>query len=345
MTALRFTDVSKSFGSVPVLCHIDLSVERGTLFALVGSSGSGKTTILRCAAGFEPVDEGRVELAGRVVDDASSFVPPDRRRVGYVPQDGSLFPHLSVEKNVLFGLPRAQRSGERAEQLLEQVGLGGYGHRRPHQLSGGQRQRVAIARALALDPELILLDEPFAALDASLRSEVRDQVVAVLREHGASVVLVTHDQDEALSVADRVAVLCGGRIIQEAAPETLYRRPADLTVATFIGEANVLPGTKHGAEVLTGIGPVSIISPEMVPDGLVDVVLRPEQLELAAPGAQSFSVLRHRYHGHDAMTHVAGPEGVELVVRHDPRLRAVPGDQVDLVVTGKGVAFARSAER
>jgi iron(III) transport system ATP-binding protein len=342
VTALALKGVSKRFGDLEVLRSIDLAVPKGTLFALLGASGSGKTTLLRCVAGFERVDDGSIEIAGAPVDDGGCFVPPERRSVGYVSQDGSLFPHLSVERNVLFGLPRRQRTSARAEELLASVDLEGFGTRRPTELSGGQRQRVALARALARDPALILLDEPFAALDAALRSEVRDQVAAVLREHGATTVLVTHDQDEALSMADRVAVLRDGSIVQEAAPDMLYRRPVDVSVAEFIGEANVLPGTKRGSEVATGIGPVAIVSPETVADGPVDVVLRPEQLELAAPTAErSFSVIRHRYHGHEAMTHVAGPGGVELVIRHDPRLRAVPGDQVAVAVTGKGVAFPR----
>jgi len=341
--ALEIQRASKTFGEAAVLRDISLHVDEGMLFALLGASGSGKTTLLRCIAGFERLDHGSITVAGAGVDDGSHFVAPERRRVGYVPQDGSLFPHLSVEKNVLFGVPRRERSRERAEELLAQVGLSGFGGRRPTELSGGQRQRVAIARALALDPALILLDEPFGALDASLRSEVRDQVMAVLKQHGATVVLVTHDQDEALSLADRVAVLREGAIVQEASPETLYRRPTDVALAAFVGEANVLPGRKHGAEVETGLGRVAISDADKVADGPVKVLLRPEQLELAAPSAErSFRVIRHRYHGHDAMTHVEGPDGIEIVVRHDPRLRAVPGDQVDLVVIGKAMAFEKN---
>lgn len=337
---LHVKDASKSFGTTEVLLDVDLIVQPGSLFALLGASGSGKTTLLRAIAGFERLDDGEVLLGGRVVDGPATFVVPERRRVGYVPQDGSLFPHLSVEANVLFGLPRAERSSAKAEELLANVGLAGFGSRRATELSGGQRQRVAIARALALDPALVLLDEPFSALDASLRSSVRDQVLGVLHDYGATVVLVTHDQGEAMSVADRVAVLRAGRIVQEASPEVLYRHPVDLELARFVGEATVLRGDKRGTHAISGLGPVPISRHEEIPDGPVDLLLRPEQLELGPPTSEhSFTVLRHRYHGHEALTHVAGPDGIEIVVRHEPQVRSVPGDQVDVLVEGSAIAF------
>ena len=342
---LQIKDASKSFDALQVLIDVDLVGPPGSLFALLGASGSGKTTLLRAIAGFERLEAGEILLGGQVVDGSGTFVTPERRRVGYVPQDGSLFPHLSVEANVLFGLPRSQRASAKAEELLSKVGLSGFGSRRATELSGGQRQRVAIARALAMDPALILLDEPFSALDASLRSAVRDQVLGALHDYGATVVLVTHDQDEAMSVADRVAVLRAGRIVQEAAPDVLYRHPVDIELARFVGEATVLRGVKRGTHAISGLGPVPISRPEEVPDGEVDLLLRPEQLGLGpATGEHSFTVLRHRYHGHEAMTHVAGPDGVEIVVRHEPQTRPVPGDQVDVLVEGSAVAFAASPD-
>jgi iron(III) transport system ATP-binding protein len=345
MTALSLKGVAKRFDEVEVLRSIDLEVAKGSFFALLGASGCGKTTLLRCVAGFERVDEGTVAIAGEVVDDPGTFVPPERRRVGYVSQDGSLFPHLSVEKNVLFGIPRRERSTGRAEELLEGVGLGGFGGRRPAELSGGQRQRVALARALALDPTLVLLDEPFAALDAALRSEIRDQVASVLRAHGATTILVTHDQDEALSMAERVAVLRDGTIVQDDVPARLYRRPVDVAAASFVGEANVLDGIKQGSVVSTILGPVEVVSSERVPDGPVDVVLRPEQLALARPTPDcQLSVLRYRYHGHESMTHIVGPDGLELIVRHEPRIVPTPGAAVNVEVRGKGIAFEKSSK-
>jgi len=345
VTALSLQGVAKRFGSTEVLCSIDLAVAKGSFFALLGASGSGKTTLLRCVAGFEVIDEGTVEIAGRIVNDATGFVPPERRRVGYVSQDGSLFPHLSVEKNVLFGVPRAQRSHELSESLLVSVGLAGFGRRRPAELSGGQRQRVALARALALNPTLVLLDEPFSALDAALRSEVRDQVASVLRDHGATTILVTHDQDEALSMADRVAVLRDGIIVQEDVPARIYRHPADVLTAAFVGEANVLEGVKQGSEVATVLGTVTVANALDVPDGAVEVVLRPEQLSLReGPSDSSLSVLRHRFHGHEAMTHVTGPQGLELVVRHDGQLMLAEGSAVSVGLSGVGLAFEKSSK-
>jgi iron(III) transport system ATP-binding protein len=344
MTALSLKGVAKRFGSTEVLRTIDLTVAKGTFFALLGASGSGKTTLLRCVAGFEVIDGGTIEIAGRVVDDPTTFVPPERRRVGYVSQDGSLFPHLSVERNVLFGVPRATRTHELAEGLLEGVGLSGFGTRRPAELSGGQRQRVALARALALNPTLVLLDEPFSALDAALRSEVRDQVAAVLHAHGATTILVTHDQDEALSMADRVAVLRDGTIVQEDEPAGIYRQPVDVATAAFVGEANVLQGTKQGSEVATVLGAVTVANAAEVADGAVEVVLRPEQLSLAeGPASSSLRVARHRYHGHEAMTHVTGPGGLELVVRHDGTLMLSEGSAVSVKVNGVGLAFEKSS--
>ena len=210
----------------------------------MGSSGSGKTTLLRIVAGFERLDGGEVQLGPEVVDDGRRvFVPSEHRRIGYVPQEGALFPHLSVGRNVAFGLRRGPQRRDRVKELLDMVGLSGLHRRYPHQLSGGQQQRVALARALATDPEIVLLDEPFSSLDASLRASVRSEVHDVLRQAGATSILVTHDQDEALSMADHVAVLRHGVIAQLDSPAGIYQRPLDPALARFLGESNVLHAT------------------------------------------------------------------------------------------------------
>ena len=342
MNALELSGVSKSFGDHVVLEQVDLVVSEGTIMALLGASGSGKTTLLRIMAGFEVVDAGTVTIGGVVVDDGTTAQAPERRRVGYVPQDGSLFPNLSVEKNVLFGLPRARRRRGAADGLLEQVGLAGLGGRRPDELSGGQRQRVALARALALDPRLILLDEPFGALDESMRAEVRDEVIGVLRALDATAILVTHDQDEALSVADRVAVLQHRSVVQEGPPEMLYEHPADPELAKFLGEANVLEGNRTGVRASTALGEVLLDDDCAGCSGPVRVVLRPEQLGIVEAGEGTpGTVVRHQYFGHDAMTHVATSGDLLLAVRHEPRRRLQPGDAVGITVLSPARAFEK----
>ena len=242
-TALQLRGVHKSYPGVQALDSIDLDVLPGELLAVLGPSGCGKTTLLRSVAGFERIDSGRISLNGHIVALEGLHLPTHRREVGIVPQDGSLFPHLSVAENVGFGL--ARRSPARAakiEEFLELVGLAGYGRRMPHELSGGQQQRVALARALAPGPALVLLDEPFSALDAALRTELRADVRRVLHERNMTALLVTHDQSEALSVADRIAVMSSGRVVQTASPLELYSHPADPWVATFLGDACWLSG-------------------------------------------------------------------------------------------------------
>jgi iron(III) transport system ATP-binding protein len=302
---LAVHDLHKRFGSQPVLAGLQLNVPAGSLTAILGESGSGKTTLLRVLAGFERPDRGSVQIGDRTVDDARAHVHPEQRRVGYVPQEGALFPHLTVAANVGFGLPRARRRA-RVPELLELVGLVQLAERYPHQLSGGQQQRVALARALAIEPEVVLLDEPFAGLDAHMRAAMREEVGAILRAAGTTTLLVTHDQEEALSLADLVAVLREGRIVQHAAPQSLYTQPLDDALARFVGEANVLAGVLHGELVQTPLGTLPARwHGERPPDAAaVTVLVRPEQLRLApadAPDGLAGRVERVGFHGHDAV--------------------------------------------
>ena len=374
MTSLTVEGLTKSFRDTPVLRGIDLHVEPGALTAILGASGAGKTTLLRVIAGFEAADRGTVRLDGTVVDDGRRRLPPERRRIGYVPQDGALFPHLTVRANAAFSLPRRERHGPRPDEILHLVGLDGLGHRLPHQLSGGQQQRVAIARALASRPRLVLLDEPFASLDAALRTSVRADVLGVLRSTGTTAVLVTHDQDEALSAADYVAVMRDGLITQAGAPREIYQYPADPWTATFVGTANLLPGRPAtGGAVDTVLGrhrlhpaPVSPGRPEAPPDAIT-VLIRPEQIRLVPPrpGIGAARVSAARYHGHDALVTVqpdephrngdGGPQpgsppaggdrprnGV-LHVRITGSDLPAPGDRVGLEVHGPVVAWPDTA--
>ena len=243
-----------------MLHDVDLEVADGSLTAILGPSGSGKTTLLRIIAGFERADSGTVRIGDVTVEGGDRYVPPERRRIGYVPQEGALFPHLTVLANVGFGLPRRERRGDEVRRLVKMVGLEGLESRYPHQLSGGQQQRVALARALTVQPQLVLLDEPFASLDASLRATVRADVVNILRAAGTTTVLVTHDQDEAFSMADRVAIIRAGHITPTATPRDFYAHPLDPDMATFVGEANLLTGTITGDRATTVLGDLPVRS-------------------------------------------------------------------------------------
>ncbi|HEX4520180.1 MAG TPA: ABC transporter ATP-binding protein [Gaiellaceae bacterium] len=318
--ALVVTDVHKAFGTQPVLTGLDLIVPGGSFATVLGASGSGKTTLLRILAGFERADRGTVELGGTMLDDESRHLLPEKRQVGYVSQEGNLFPHLDVERNVGFGLPRRQRRGARVAELLETVGLGPFARRYPHQLSGGQQQRVALARALAIGSRIVLLDEPFASLDASLRAAVRADVQSILRDAGTTTILVTHDQDEALSSSDQVAVIRDGQIAQLGTPQELYAHPVDAELARFLGEVNLIDGTADNGLVETPLGSLKVHG--TAPNGPVTVLVRPEQLELApgaAPGVPG-RVLGTRFHGHDTVVRLA-PGGGGLPATLVARIR------------------------
>jgi iron(III) transport system ATP-binding protein len=329
--AIEATGLRKSFDSRCAVDGASLRVEHGTLVALLGPSGSGKTTLLRIIAGFERPDAGTVEIGGRPVTGPGTWVEPERRRIGMVFQQGALFPHLDVAGNVGFGAGRAERVGE----TLELVGLAGRARAYPHELSGGERQRVALARALAADPEVILLDEPFAALDAGLRETLREEVAAILRAAGASALLVTHDQAEALSLADAVAVLREGRIEQVGSPEEVYERPASRWVAEFLGEADVLPGTAEGGFVRCELGRFPT-GRDL--DGAVQVVVRPESVAIGhtatARDAAEARVLDRSFYGHDQLVHLELPSGLRLRSRRLGFPAWHPGDRVRVWLDG-----------
>ena len=285
MSDLHCVSIAKRFGDRAVLTDVNLTVPAGSITAILGSSGSGKTTLLRIVMGFIRADSGQVRVGGSTVVDApGTHVVPQDRGIGYVAQEGALFPHLSVGQNVGFGLPRSTRkSGDRIAELLNLVGLSGAdAGRRPNELSGGEQRRVSLARALAPRPKLVLLDEPFSALDAALRVETRAAVIRALTEEGTTGVLVTHDQAEALSMGSQVAVLRQGALVQTAAPRDLYQTPVDLGIAQFVGEAVVLPGQAHHGVVDCALGTLQLLRPAT---GAVDVMLRPEQLHIEASGA------------------------------------------------------------
>jgi iron(III) transport system ATP-binding protein len=351
VSELAVSGVWKGYGGSAVLQGVELQVQPGSLTAVLGQSGCGKTTLLRVIAGFERPQRGRVSLAGRTLEDGRTYIPPEQRGIGYVPQEGALFPHLSVSENVGFGLPRRERRGATVERLMEMVGIAQLARRMPHELSGGEQQRVALARALARSPQALLLDEPFSSLDASLRGQVREEVHALLSAQGVTTVLVTHDQEEALSLADVVAVLRDGRIVQQATPAELYERPVDERLARFLGAVNVLAAQLDHGTARTTLGALPL---RLAGDGVDadegtgprvgSVLVRPEQLDVRRRDEQAQSddvatgvrgrVEQCRYYGHDALLHIRPEEGEDAELL----LARVHGEQALAVGTPVSVA-------
>lgn len=301
---LSLSCLSKRYddGAMPVVNGLSMGVERGELFALLGPSGCGKTTALRMIAGFLKPDRGTITLEGRVLSGEGAHVPPEKRGLGYVFQDHALFPHLTVARNVAFGLrgrPKAERA-DRMQEVIKLVGLTGMESRLPHALSGGQQQRVALARALAPAPRLLLLDEPFSTLDALLRQEMRARVREILKAEGITALLVTHDQEEALVFADRVAVMQSGRIEQVGTPEAIYHAPRTLFVAQFLGQTNLVLTQACGDVAETPIGRLRL---HREAEGTVLVAIRPEHLALTRepghPDAREGVVMDRAFKGHD----------------------------------------------
>jgi iron(III) transport system ATP-binding protein len=314
MSHVRVRGLSKSFGAIEAVRELNLEIERGELMAVLGPSGCGKTTLLRVIAGFEQPDAGCVVVSDEVVAGPGRIIPPEKRRVGMVFQDYALFPHLSVEGNVAFGLtnrPREERDAL-TRRTLELVGLQHKTRCNVHELSGGERQRVALARALAPEPELVLLDEPFSSLDATLRGGLRREVELILRDAEATALLVTHDQEEALSLADRLAVMRDGEIVQVGPPVQVYGEPATRWAAQFVGEVNVLSGVARGGGVETELGVFDLRGPA---SGSVHVAVRPEQLELRADGNGNAEVVAREFRGHDVLYRLRHEGGKTLLVQ------------------------------
>ncbi|RFA22754.1 ABC transporter ATP-binding protein [Subtercola boreus] len=295
MSTLVLTGITKHLGGQPVLQNVTLTVPSGSRTSVVGASGSGKSTLLRLIAGFDAPDAGQISLGGAVLAGGDSSVPAHRRGVGYVAQDGALFPHLTVEQNIRFGLPRrAQRSARVAEvAALVAIGstlLGRY----PHELSGGQQQRVALARALAPEPEVVLLDEPFSALDTGLRASTRRAVIEALEQSGVTTILVTHDQDEALSFGDQVAIIAGGRISQAGPPAAVFDDPHTEDIARFLGDAIFLACSVRDGGAHTVLGSLAITHDHSAPGEGQKALVRPAQFTIdggsASPNATIIDV-------------------------------------------------------
>jgi iron(III) transport system ATP-binding protein len=294
MSTVTCRHLHKSFDTLPVVQDVSLAVPPGEILVLLGPSGCGKTTTLRLIAGFEKLDDGRIEIDNQLVADGATHVPPEKRRVGIVFQDYAIFPHLSLAQNVGFGLKRGQ--SERVAEMLNFVGLGGLGERMPHQLSGGQQQRVALARALAPQPVVLLLDEPFSNLDAALRVEMRQEVRRLLKASGTTAVFVTHDQEEALFMGDQVGVMHGGRLEQVGTPEAIFHQPRTRFVAEFLGQTDFLPGTVTDQGVQTPLGLLPQTLP--LPSGTaVDIAVRPDDLQVRPDDGGNGRIVSRRFVG------------------------------------------------
>jgi iron(III) transport system ATP-binding protein len=312
-----------------VLVGVDLRVAGGTILALLGPSGCGKTTLLRCVAGLVEPHAGTITLGDRTVVAPDVFVPPERRRVGMVFQDWALFPHLSVARNVGFGLSREARRAGDVGRALELVGLSDCADRLPATLSGGQQQRVALARALATRPSVLLLDEPFSNLDAALRTQLRREVTDLLRAVGTTTIFVTHDQEEAFLLGDEVALMLDGMVRQQGIPAELYEAPLTRDVAGFVGDANLLRGTARGGTVSTVVGELPLRVPH---SGDVSVLVRPESLHVTA--GDDLEVEQVEYYGHDAVYVLRDRAGQRVRVRILERPVFVRGDLVDIRYMG-----------
>ena len=330
---LRVEGLGHRFGRRQVVEGLSLTIACGEVHCLVGPSGCGKTTCLRLIAGLEPLQQGRIHIQGRLVAEPGFGLPPERRSVGLMFQDFALFPHLTVAENVAFGLRRRSRREreQRVRELLRRVDLEGYEDRYPYMLSGGEQQRVALARALAPEPDLMLLDEAFSALDTSLRAQIREQTLAILREAGTAILMVTHDAEEAIRSADVIHAMLEGRIVQSGTPAELYARPANLFVAGFFGPVNRFPGRVHNARVDTPIGSVAA-------DGLAEgtpvvVAVRPEGVRIRRAsdgcGVRARVIVR-RDLGPIHVLRLALAQGSEVKVREAGPVELAPGEEVEV---------------
>jgi iron(III) transport system ATP-binding protein len=306
---LSLQSVNKTFAGQKVLSNLNLEVHEKEFLAVLGSSGSGKTTLLRLISGFDTADSGEIRINDRLVFGKNTNVLAEERRVGFVPQDAALFPHLNVAGNIEFGLSKlsATERTARVAELLRLVDLVGFETRMPHELSGGQRHRVALARALAPKPDLILLDEPFSALDAELRVRLREDVRKVIAKAGITAIMVTHDQEEALSMASRVAILRDGEFAQIGNPSEIYQSPADIEMATFLGDSVIINGVIENEKIVTDLGLLTPLN-KVVNGATGRVAIRPENFYLQPNPNGEGEVIGRQYFGHDALVEVKLPK-------------------------------------
>ena len=325
---IRTRSVSKSYDEEQVLSDFNLDVWKGSISGILGSSGSGKTTALRLIAGFDRPDAGIIEMKNEVIVSDEVWLPPEKRNIGMVFQDYALFPHLTVEKNIAFGLGKNDLEQGRLKEVIDMCNLSGLINKFPQELSGGQQQRVALARALAPNPEVVLLDEPFTSLDAQMARVLRDEVVELLKNTETTAIIVTHDQEEALSVCDVVSVLEKGKIIQSSTPQEIYLNPVSKTVANSVGDPNILKGFSIDGRVETSLG--TFVSAY---EGALDVSIRPECIELNLDSEGSYIVKECTFYGHDQVISFQNSKGEVFRARSLPNTIYEAGDKVNIEIS------------
>ncbi len=325
---IRARSLEKSYGNEVVLTDFNLDVWKGSIFGILGVSGSGKTTALRLLAGFENPDSGIIEMYDKIVYDEGTNIPPEERNIGMVFQDYALFPHLNVEKNIGFGLTSKEISKGRLEEVIEMCNLKKYRNKFPQDISGGQQQRVALARALAPKPDVVLLDEPFTSLDAHMARDLRDEVVSLLRETETTAIIVTHDQEEALSVCDIVSVLEEGQVMQSATPQEIYLNPVSQNVANSVGDPNILKGFSKNGRVETALG--TFVSAY---EGALDVSIRPECIELSLDSKGAYVVKECIFYGHDQVVSFENSAGQIFRSRSLPSTIFETGDKISIEIS------------
>jgi iron(III) transport system ATP-binding protein len=337
-TVIRLNNVTKYYEQTCAVDSVSLEVRKGEFLVLLGGSGCGKTTTLRLVAGLERPESGEVWIDGTLVTSENTWVPPEGRQIGMVFQDYALFPHLTVGQNIAFALKglKGQARNQRVDEVLSLVGLEGKGARYPYQLSGGQQQRVALARALAAAPLVVLLDEPFSNLDAALRKSMREEVRAIVRQADAAAIFVTHDQEEAMSLADEIAVMQGGKLLQVGKPDLVYRQPLTRYLASFLGDANFLEGEAHGDTVETALGTLRLAQ---ALQGRVTVMIRPETLSVTSDANGSAGVTDSRYFGHYRTIKLQHDSDVHLEAKVWAQHDFSPGERVSIAVQGSVMAF------
>ena len=325
---IRARSLEKSYGKEEVLKDFNLDVWKGSIFGILGVSGSGKTTALRLLAGFENPDSGSIEMYDKIAYDEETNLPPEDRNIGMVFQDYALFPHLNVEKNIAFGLSSKDIKKGRLEEVLEMCNLKQYRNKFPQDISGGQQQRVALARALAPKPDVVLLDEPFTSLDAHMARELRDEVVSLLRATDTTAIIVTHDQEEALSVCDIVSVLEDGKVMQSATPQEIYLNPVSQNVANSVGDPNILKGFSKNGRVETALG--TFVSAY---EGALDVSIRPECIELSLDSKGAYVVKECIFYGHDQVVSFENSTGQTFRSRSLPSTIFEIGDKISIEIS------------
>ena len=325
---IRTRSVSKSYDEEQVLSDFNLDVWKGSITGILGSSGSGKTTALRLIAGFDRPDAGIIEMKNEVIVSDEVWLPPEKRNIGMVFQDYALFPHLTVEKNIAFGLGKNDLEKGRLKEVIDMCNLSGLINKFPQELSGGQQQRVALARALAPNPEVVLLDEPFTSLDAQMARVLRDEIVELLKNTETTAIIVTHDQEEALSVCDVVSVLEKGKIIQSSTPQEIYLNPVSKTVANSVGDPNILKGFSIDGRVETSLG--TFVSAY---EGALDVSIRPECIELNLDSEGSYIVKECTFYGHDQVISFQNSKGEVFRARSLPNTIYEAGDKVNIEIS------------